>query len=652
LLFLASFLFFTFRAQFQVPYMDDWEWLNSLQDPSPFAHSLWQLHNEHIIVVPRLLVWLDFRLWGWPGFASLTAALLSHIVIAAILIAIAVEKYDRTLARLLAGTILALVFLTYELQGVVFPAAGNFPLVAGFAMCAIWLLATAPVAVASERRVRTVFSGVSCLLAMLCMTNGLMLPFVLAVLSSLSHRSRRTTAAFLLLGIAGISVRFVIGGTPATAAVNSPLAAGLFALAFLGGAVAAVSAPLAIGLGAMLAAIGIQQLWEIVRRRSRAPADCALAGILMFVILSAVMAGTTRAQFGLNNAAQSRYTVLTSMYWGSLLVLIAGHGMSSRLRTVLPVVLPAAAVLALPLQVLVGLVWQAKADHLRTAALTLATGVEDEAWIWRLHVLGMPVIRPVLGMLAARQVAFLQFPGHAGVTPHVEASSPRCEASLVLVDPKLAGESSSGLRLLGSVRNDGDVLIVRDRDSGIQGVARKAPVLSYGRAFADDFVRAVLTRLRTRDLDHDSWVGFAKTGAGPPYEAELLDRERRSICRTAVDCCSAPPPVAYASMMVGALPIEGVLDEATCSSVSGWVWDQRRVADPVTVRISSSSGATWTVAAGDLRPDLVGKGNQRHGFRLQAPAFQLPPGSWRIDAVAVEGSTPLVGNPKTVVCGP
>jgi hypothetical protein len=650
--FVGVFLFFAVRAHFQVPYMDDWAWLNSLRDPSPFTHGLWQLHNEHVIVVPRLLVWLDYYLWGWPGFASLTASLLSHIVIGAVLLWVAFEKYDVVTARLLGGSILVLVFLTYELQGVVFPAAGNLPLAAGFATLAIWLLAKAPVASRATRRLRIVLSGASCIMAMLCVTNGLIVPFVLASVSFLSGLSRRSTAAFLLLGIGALSARYAMGAIPGGAFTNPPMAAGMFALAFLGGAVASVSAPFAIGLGALLAAIGARQLWHIIRRRARAPGDCTLGGILVFVLLSAAMAGVGRAQFGVNNAAQSRYVLLPSMYLASLLLLVAGSGVSSRLGRILAVALPTGAVLALPLQLLVGLVWQAKADHLRTASLALAAGVQDEPWIWRIHVSGMPAIEPALGMLAARQVAFLQLPGRGTVTRTVEASAPRCEANLALVDPNLAGEFSSGLRLIGRLRTQGDLLVVTDRDSTIRGLARRAPVPSYGRAFADDFVRAVVAGLRTPDRDSDSWLGFTSRGAGPPYQAELIDGHQRLICRAPVDCCSAPPPVEYAAVIVGARPIEGALDVATCSSVSGWAWDQRRPSEPVMVRITSSSGASWTVAAGNLRPDLLARGNGRHGFDLAGPTFRLPPGSWRIDAVAVEGSTPLVGNPKAVVCGP
>ena len=50
----------------------------------------------------------------------------------------------------------------------------------------------------------------------------------------------------------------------------------------------------------------------------------------------------------------------------------------------------AAAVLttgALLVQIFVGLVWAAKADNLRAAALALETGVDDEEWVSTLHPL-------------------------------------------------------------------------------------------------------------------------------------------------------------------------------------------------------------------------------------------------------------------------
>src|SRR5688572_18632747 len=132
----AVFIFFAFRARFTVPYGDDWPWLTSLQD-APFTKALWQTHNEHIIVIPRLLLWLDFFLWGWPGYATLFAALLSHATIAGVLALYSVADRSRQEALLLIGSVLVLTFLTYALQGAVFPGSVLFPLVAAFSTSSI-----------------------------------------------------------------------------------------------------------------------------------------------------------------------------------------------------------------------------------------------------------------------------------------------------------------------------------------------------------------------------------------------------------------------------------------------------------------------------------------------------------------------------------
>ena len=81
-IFVALFAYYSVRAKFSIPYVDDWSWLASLQD-HPWTTGLWSPHNEHVIVIPRLLVWLDFWIWGWPGYVTLAAGVLSHAVMAA-----------------------------------------------------------------------------------------------------------------------------------------------------------------------------------------------------------------------------------------------------------------------------------------------------------------------------------------------------------------------------------------------------------------------------------------------------------------------------------------------------------------------------------------------------------------------------------------
>ena len=326
--FVASFVFFAWRARFPIPYMDDWDWLASFRDPGIFARQLWRLHNEHLLVVPKLLVWLDFRLWGWPGYLTLIAGVLSHVVVAAVLIDSAVRRLDRSTARLLTGTTLVLLFLTYELQGLVFPAAVMFPMVTAFAAAALWLLGRAGAAPGVRaRRSHVGLSAAACALAMLTMTNGLFLPFLLAGLAVPIGLSRRTGAGFIMLGVAGGFLRYAIGGMPATAFTSSPVSVALFALAFLGAFVASVSGPLAVVVGSLSVILAARCIWNAVTQPDRTVmSDWTLIGVLIFGLASAALAAPSRASFGLNNAAQSRYVILVCAYWTALMVLSAPRG--------------------------------------------------------------------------------------------------------------------------------------------------------------------------------------------------------------------------------------------------------------------------------------------------------------------------------------
>lgn len=104
-LFAVVFVAFAFRARFTVPYIDDWQWLASMLE-RPFAGGLWRFRNEHLIVVPRLLEWLDFQVWRWPGYATLLAGILSHVAIAVVLVRACFQERTGDEARLFSGSVL------------------------------------------------------------------------------------------------------------------------------------------------------------------------------------------------------------------------------------------------------------------------------------------------------------------------------------------------------------------------------------------------------------------------------------------------------------------------------------------------------------------------------------------------------------------
>ena len=645
----AIFTFYAIRAHFSVPYVDDWSWLASLQ-VNPFTKGLWLPHNEHIIVIPRLLVWLDFWIWGWPGYATLIAALLSHLTIAGVLIAACRER-GRVERRLVSGGVLFLTFLTYELQGAVFPSSVLFPLVAAFAILAVWSLAKCAGKADSRSVSRSAnLSLVWSVMAMLCLTNGLIVPFVLAGLSLLLRLPRRHAVAFLVVGFAGLFARYAIGRIPSTILMASPAAQIRFGLAMLAGPIATLSPRLAVAVGGCFGLLSVAVLWRFARDRDRKPSAVLVAGNIGFVLASVAMAAAGRANFDLSVAAESRYTELVAMGWASLLLEVVPTAMlyvwSAKSLAVL---MPALALAMLPLQIFVGRVWAAKADHLGVASLVLTVGVDDRDWLWRIHPWGRAYIDPALPQLRERGVKFLSFPELGTIVAASGSNSAACEGDIEAIDP---GPVSSGLRVQGHLRERAPTLRIVDSERRVQGLAKPAPVVRHGRANANDFVWAEIDVLRGRLSTEGDWLGFTAKGSGPPYIAQLVEESGRLVCEIPVACCRAPSREdARPELVIRGSSVEGFLDVATCAVVAGWAWDPIRPHQNVDVRIRSAH-VDVKATASMFRSDLIDRniGDGRYGFSVSAPDWNPGTGEWRVDALVADTGVPLTGSPRTITC--
>ena len=126
---------------------------------------------------------------------------------------------------------------------------------------------------------------------------------------------------------------------------------------------------------------------------------------------------------------------------------------------------------------------------------------------------GISQIRPDLDALSARGAPFLKFPRRGEISPNVGALGTLCHGDIEASDPNLAGQQSSGLRIAGGLRERGDVVLVTDASARIRGLAREAPLVIYGRAYANDFVGAVLTNLvrppdQTRQVWQATWLQY------------------------------------------------------------------------------------------------------------------------------------------------
>jgi hypothetical protein len=644
LTFAAIFVYFSLRAKFTIPYIDDWSWIASLSDHR-WTKGLWTPHNEHVIVIPRLLLWLDLWVWGWPGYATWAAGLASHAGIAAVLIA-TTRGRSRSERQWLAGAVLVLMFLTYELQGLVFPSAVNFPLVSLFGCVAIAVFCRAAEAPAHQGRL-VALSAAAAVAAMLCVTNGFLVPVVLVGLSVVLAMPRRVAWVMAGLTVWPLFLRYGLAGVPATVLSAEPAAIVRFALAMLAGPLASLSGAAAISVGGLYVLGAIIAAVSLARRRPAPASAAVLTGCVWFVLLSAGMASLGRAQFDLSVGAESRYTELVAMGWASLLLLTVRPGFLERPRSRFLAGSVAVLTLALlPLQLFVGRIWAIKADHLDVASLVLTVGVPMPDWMWRIHPGGSRYIADALPELQARDVSFLRFADRGQSLPDARD----CGGSLVATS---LPSGTSGFELLGVLHADGASVRVVDRDRKVVGAAKPAPAVLQGQATADAMVWAELDLLRGRLEMKGRWLGFAQAGAGPPYSARLLDREGRVVCAAPVECCRAVPqgPARQELIIRGGL-VEGWLDGADCSMIYGWAWDSMRPRTTIAVQIRVSNGVTTTVSASASRPDLAAhtQGSIDHGFLLRKPEISLPPGTWQIEARTAETGAPLSGSPRTVTC--
>jgi molybdenum cofactor biosynthesis enzyme MoaA len=98
--------------------------------------------------------------------------------------------------------------------------------------------------------------------------------------------------------------------------------------------------------------------------------------------------------------------------------------------------------------------------------------------------------------------------------------------------------------------------------------------------------------------------------------------------------------------------LNGFVDCATASTISGWAWDRSKPNDPVVVEISRNGESIATMVADSFRQDLLEAqfGNGRHGFEIELPAVALGAGS-RVFSARIQGST-FELNRSPFRCGP
>lgn len=317
------------------PFYDQWSWLL----PDELLRGLFAQHNEHRIVISRLIFFADDYLAGGAGIISTIAIYVFMVLHCALLFFLLRKAFD--LRGVIQQSLLSLAIAAFFFTGFQFE---NF--VSGFQnqFTGVFLFASASLAALAHYAARAgahnlLLSIVLSILAACTMANGILVAPVLVVAALLMQLKLRDVAALAL--VAAVTCGLYLHGYQRVAAhAELPLAIsslpkwGTFFFAYLGGAAPnALNAAIGLGpskiliimlvgmAGCLIAAI---VLLQAVRERQRAPYIVAAAGILAFVMGTAAITAIGRAGLDVGGALGNRYGGATAAFW----VVISAWGLS------------------------------------------------------------------------------------------------------------------------------------------------------------------------------------------------------------------------------------------------------------------------------------------------------------------------------------
>ena len=313
-----------------LPWFDEWATVELIRAWQGHEMSgfdvLFAQHNEHRILVPRLVFFADDLLCGGGGRLSLAAIMLVQALHAGLFAALLARARPAAPGRwAVAGLILALMFSLRQAENFTYGFQVQF--VGVFAGASV-SFALFGLAVARHRAGRGLIgpllaTALALLATTFTMANGLAAGVVVAALSLLARMPRRVTLACaawagLLAAVYLHDYVPVAHHSHPSESLAHPLGLLLYTATYLGGMAApgpALLPPLLglFGLAAMAGA-GLRAL-----RRGAGPVELALLGIMAFAAAAAAVTGAGRLGFGIDQALSSRYATGSAAFWSALL---------------------------------------------------------------------------------------------------------------------------------------------------------------------------------------------------------------------------------------------------------------------------------------------------------------------------------------------
>lgn len=295
---------YTLQSSTGVPYWDMFDstvWFDTQFSQGDWG-ALWAQHNEHRIVLAKLLFLLDFQIaGGTTPFLHIVNLLLAGAM-AWVLCLFSKDIVGGPSLSILNAIIVALSFSILQEQNFQDAFQGQFFLASLLPLLSLYF-AHRSVQDGPQTWGKFALATLCAVLSILSMANGVFALPMLLVYGILMQISRRRIAVLAILSILGFLIYFydytrVTAHTSPLDAIKDPLGLFVFICVYLGHSVPT-------GLVVIIASV-FAFVHYLPKRRLHS-AEIALLGFVGFVLLSGVITAMGRLSFGLNAATASRY---------------------------------------------------------------------------------------------------------------------------------------------------------------------------------------------------------------------------------------------------------------------------------------------------------------------------------------------------------
>lgn len=377
-----------FRSFSAVPIWDMWDGYLSFYDQASSGDGSvwWKQHNEHRIVLAKILFWIDHRFFGGGVWFLLVVNYLL-VALACTLFLLALRERSSEKPGVLGALMVAGLFSWSQEENLTWGFQSQFFLAQLLPLAAFYMLHRASL----ERQKAALWFGgaLACgILALGTMANGVITLPLMALFCGIGRLGWRKCATLVALSAAGAVAYFHGYTSPANhgslrqAILGDPIGLVTYVLCYIGGPISAIVSPgrpavvVAALAGGFLVLASVFFAWRWISGTARSTLELAMLFFILYVGGTALGTGGGRLIFGLHQALSSRYMTPASMAWAALFVLMIPVLQSLR-RWALGCGILIALISMLPLQ-LHALASKADTNFARdVGALAIEMGVKD-----------------------------------------------------------------------------------------------------------------------------------------------------------------------------------------------------------------------------------------------------------------------------------